>query len=98
MFEEKKSDKDAMPPGNCSRRYQNTGVLEEVQDEKVPVEVRTPTHSYNFRRGILFVHFPQKNYAPFKPNFEYLTDRFRNALKNLKPGKGPSNASPSESF
>ena len=38
----------------------------------------------------------KKNCAPFKPIFEYLTDRFRNALKNLKPGKGPSNASPSE--
>ena len=42
--------------------------------------------------------FHKKNCAPFKPIFEYLTDRFRNALKNLKPGKGPSNASPSESL
>ena len=42
--------------------------------------------------------FHKKNCAPFKPIFEYLTDRFRNALKILKPGKGPSNASPSESL
>ena len=70
-----------MPPGNCSRRYQNTGVLEEVLDEKVPVEVQPLTHFYNCRKGILFLHFPKNICAPFKPPFEYPTDRFRNPLK-----------------
>ena len=37
--------------------------------------------------------FHQKICAPFKPTFEYQTDRFRNPLKKLKPG-----ASPCESF
>ena len=35
--------------------------------------------------------FHQKICAPFKPTFEYQTDRFRNPLKKLKPGKDPSN-------
>ena len=68
MFEEK-SDKDAVPPGNCARRYQNRGMLREVLDEKVPVEVRPVTHFYNCRKGIRFIHFPQNICAPFKPTF-----------------------------
>ena len=68
MFEEKKSD--AMPPGNCSRRYQNTGVLEEVQDEKVPGPLLTLT---TVEEASFSYTFHKKNCASFKPTFEYLT-------------------------
>ena len=69
MFEEK-SGKDAIPPGYCSRRYQNQGVLLEVLDETVPVKIRPLTHFYNCRKGILFVHFLQNICAPFKLTFD----------------------------
>ena len=48
----------------------NRGVLQEVLDETVPVEIRSLTHLYNCRKGILFVHSPQNICASFEPIFD----------------------------
>ena len=90
MFEEK-SGKDAIPPGNCSRRYQNRGCSKKFKIIRFPLRSDPLLTFTTLEEASLSYTFHKKICAPFKPTFEYQTDRFRNPLKNLKPGKGRSN-------
>ena len=89
MFEEK-SGKDAIPPGNCSRRYQNRGCSKKFKIIRFPLRSDPLLTFTTLEEASLSYTFHKKICAPFKPIFEYQTDRFRNPLKNLKPGKGRS--------
>ena len=90
MFEEK-SGKDAIPPGNCSRWYQNRGCSKKFKIIRFPLSSDTLLTLTTVEEAFSSYTFHKKNCASFKPTFEYQTDRFRNPLKKLKPGKGRSN-------
>ena len=90
MFEEK-SGKDAIPPGNCSRRYQNRGCSKKFKMIRFPLRSDTLLTLTTVEEASFSYTFHKKICAFFKPTFEYQTDRFRNPLTKLKPGKGPSN-------